>query len=105
MKIINENFKGGWFIGDFDPTAFNTKDFEVSYKIHKQNEIWPAHYHKIATEINYLIKGTMIIQGKTLIAGNVFIIYPYEIADPIFIEDCEMIVVKIPSTNEDKFNI
>ena len=47
----------------------------------------------------------MIIQGKELISGNVFIISPYEIADPIFIEDCELIVVKIPSIKTDKFNI
>ncbi len=105
MKIINEKFEGGWFIGNFEPTSFNTTDFEVCYKFHKRNETWPAHYHKIATEINYLIKGKMIIQGKELISGNVFIISPYEIADPIFIEDCELIVVKIPSIKTDKFNI
>ena len=27
MKILNfQNMKGGWFIGDFEPTAYKTKD-------------------------------------------------------------------------------
>ena len=33
MKIFNfKKMKGGWFVGDFLPTAFKTKNFEVSYK-------------------------------------------------------------------------
>lgn len=105
MRIIQENFTGGWFIGDFNPSAYKTKDFEVCYKIHEQYEKWPIHYHKIATEINYLMKGKMMIQGKQLNAGDVFIIEPNEIADPIFQERCEIIVVKVPSVKDDKYTI
>lgn len=105
MKIIKESFVGGWFVGDFEPTAYKTKDFEVCYKIHDQNEKWPSHYHKIATEINYLMKGKMIIQGKELVAGDVFIIEKNEVADPIFVEKCEIIVIKIPSVKNDKYNV
>jgi len=105
MKIIKEKFIGGWFIGNFEPTAFLTKEFEVCYKIHKKNEKWPPHYHKMATEINYLMKGRMIIQGKELISGDVFIIDAGEIANPIFLEKCELIVVKIPSVINDKYNV
>jgi len=105
MKIIKENFIDGWFIGDFNTSVFRTKDFEVCYKIHEKNEIWPKHYHKIATEINYLMKGKMIIQNKELIVGDVFIIYPEEVADPIFVERCELIVIKIPSVINDKYNV
>ena len=36
--------KGGWFVGDFLPTAFKTKNFEVSYKLHKKNE--PKNFSK-----------------------------------------------------------
>ena len=46
----------------------------------------------------------MILQGKKLISGDIFILKPYEIADPEFLEDCEMIAVKTPSKN-DKIDI
>ena len=101
MKIYNyEEMKGGWFVGDFTPTAYNTSEFEVSYKIHPKNEKWDIHYHHTVTEINLIIRGKMIIQGKELTKGDIFILEPYEIADPSFIEDTEIICIKNKSIND-----
>ena len=96
------NMIGGWFVGDFEPTAYRTEDFEVSYKIHPKNEVWDVHYHKEADEINFLIKGKMIIQGKEMKGGDIFVIKKYEIADPDFIEDCHIVCVKTKSVKGDK---
>ena len=96
------NMTGGWFVGDFEPTCYKTSNFEICYKIHKKGEVWDTHYHKVGTEINYLIKGEMKIQNKILKSGDIFILYPFEIADPIFIEDCEIIIIKTPSVKNDK---
>jgi len=92
-------------VGDFEPTAYRTKEFEVCLKRHAKGERWPKHYHKAATEINYLIRGTMSIQGQMLNLGDVFILEPGEIADPIFFEDCELIVIKTPSLQGDKYEV
>lgn len=100
-----EDMVGGWFVGDFEPSVFKTKDFEVGYKIHKQGEEWPVHYHKVAKEITYLVKGKMIIGDKLLTSGDVFTIFPYEIANPYFLEDCEVIVIKTPSVPGDKYEV
>jgi len=106
MKIDKiKDFQGGWFIGNFEPSIYKTNLFEVCYKQHFKNEKWPKHYHKKATEINYLINGSMTIQGIQLNKGDIFTIYPNEIADPIFLEDCELIVIKMPSIKDDKYNI
>lgn len=100
-----EEFKDGWFIGNFDPAAFKTEHFEVCYKKHHKGEKWDTHYHKQSTEINLLIEGQMMIQGKKIKSGDVFILYPYEIADPVFLEDCQIIIVKTPSNTKDKYII
>ena len=100
-----EEMYEGWFIGDFEPSVCKTKDFEVCYKIHEKDEKWPVHYHKIATEINYLIRGKMTIQNTELVAGDIFTLAPGEIADPIFHERCELIVVKTPSVKGDKYEV
>lgn len=106
VKIIkSKKWKDGWFIGDFKPTVFNTKQFEVCYKTHPKGERWPEHFHKIATEINYMIRGKMTIKGKTILPGDILIINPGEAADPKFLEDCELICVKIPSVKNDKYEI
>ena len=45
----------------------------------------------------------MKLQDKILKAGDIFIMPPYEIADPEFLQDCELVVVKTPSIKNDKF--
>lgn len=106
MKITRiEDYTRGWFLGDFEPSCFKTKDFEAGLLSHEKGEHWPAHYHKISTEINLLIEGEMTICGKSLTKGDLFIIEPGEIADPIFLTDCKLVVIKTPSIPTDKFII
>jgi hypothetical protein len=99
------NMKGGWFIGDFEPSIERRQDFEVGYKLHRKGEAWPKHIHKIATEITVLLRGKMQIMGQILESGTIFAIYPHEVADPEFLEDCEMIIIKFPSVIGDKYEV
>ena len=92
--------KEGWFVGAFEPTAYHTDKFEVNYRIHPCGQKWDTHYHTKVTEINLLIKGKMVIQDKELTTGDIFIIEPWEITNPVFLEDCEIICVKTPSKND-----
>jgi len=106
MDILKgKDMIGGWFVGDFEPTAYKTKDFEVSYKTHPKGEIWDNHYHKVATEINYLIRGKMNLSGTALEEGDIFVLHPGEVAVPEFLTDCELVVVKTPSIKGDKYII
>lgn len=105
MKVLDSLYAeivGGWFIGDFEPSAYRTKDFEVCYKIHPQGEKWPAHKHEESIEINYLIIGKMTINEVYLEAPTIFILEKGEVAKPEFLEDCELIVVRVPSVPGDK---
>jgi len=97
-----EDMIGGWYIGDFIPSAYQTNNFEVSFKVHPKNQIWDTHYHEKITEINLLVSGRMVLQGKELVKGDIFILNPYEVADPNFLEDCEIVCVKIPGIKNDK---
>ena len=104
MKLFKLNdMKSGWFIGDFEPTAYSTKDFEVSYRVHPKGQKWDTHYHKKATEINLLVSGQMMLQDKILVGGDIFILEPFEIAAPVFLEDCTILCVKTPSEISDKY--
>ena len=101
MKVDRiENMVGGWFIGNFEPTAYKTEQFEVSYKLHPKGQNWDVHYHTDVTEINYVIRGRMVLQNTELKTGDIFTLNPYEIADPEFLEDTEIICVKTPSMND-----
>lgn len=107
MKIFSmKDMIGGWFVGNFSPTAYKTENFEVSVKLHPKNEKWDFHYHTEVTEINYIIRGSMKLQNKELKSGDIFVLEPFEIADPEFLEDCEIVCVKTKSVNDKvKFKI
>lgn len=101
MKIFNiKDMIGGWFVGNFIPVAYKTENFEVSYKLHPKGEKWDFHYHTEVTEVNYLVRGKMLLQNKELNTNDIFVIEPYEIADPTFLEDCEIVCVKTKSIND-----
>jgi len=100
-----KDYVRGWFIGNFEPSILKTKHFEVGLLTHNKGEYWAPHYHKESVEYNVLVTGKMTVQGKVLNSGDVFIFQKGEIADPVFHEDCTLVVVKVPSIPYDKFEI
>lgn len=98
---MNDMFRG-WYVGNFEPSAYKTKDFEAGYLLHKKGEQWDVHYHKYMTEVNFLVKGKMILNDIELNEGDIFLIDKNEIACPIFLEDCYIFVLKVPSVVGDK---
>ena len=94
--------KRGWFIGDFSPSILRTKKFEVGFISHKKNETWEAHFHKRSIEYNLLVKGKMKVNGKILNKGDIFVFEKGEVCNPIFLKNCELVVVKVPSIPNDK---
>ena len=104
MKITKlTDYTRGWIIGNFTPSLIKTKQFEVGILSHTKGEDWPEHYHQVATEYNVLIDGSMTVNGVALNKGDVFVIEKNEISKPIFLEDCTVLVVKIPSVIGDKY--
>ena len=45
-KFKMSDMKGGWFVGDFEPSVLRTKNFEVGYHTHKKGDDTSNHYHK-----------------------------------------------------------
>lgn len=93
----------GWFIGNFEPTAYKTNDCEVAYKKYIKGSYEEKHYHKIATEITLIAKGKVIMFDKEYNEGNIIIVEPGDITDFRALEDTETIVIKIPGVNNDKY--
>jgi len=104
MEIFDPNsMYRGWFAGAFAPTAYKTNLFEVGVLTHKAGEFWAPHYHKECDEINYLLEGEMTLNGISLVAPVIFVIYKNEIAEPTFLTDCKIVVIKTPSVPGDKY--
>ena len=103
MKILRiEDMKKGWFIGDFEPSVLKTKDFEVGVVSRPKGPEKP-HYHAIATEYNLVISGSFNLNNKELKTGDIFVIHPGEVVNPVFYEDTKILSIKVPSVIGDKY--
>ena len=49
--------------------------------------------------------GELTVQNTLLVAGDIFVLEPGEIADPIFHKDCTIVCVKTPCVKDDKYVI
>ena len=98
-------FIRGWFIGDFDKCIKRVKEYEIGLLKHARDEKWRFHYHKVSTEFNFLLTGKMLLNGVLMEENNLFILKPNQIACPIFLTDCEILCIKIPSVPGDKYLI
>ncbi len=104
MKVahIDEMVKG-WIIGDFDPSLFITKHFEVAVKEYKKGDYEESHHHKIATEFTVIIDGSAEMSGKAYHSGDIIKIEPYQSTDFRALTDLKTVVIKTPSVKNDKY--
>lgn len=104
MKVENiGNMKGGWFIGNFEPSLLKTNDCEVAVKSYKKGDKEGKHYHKIATEYTVVIKGKVKMFGNVYEEGDIIVVEPGEATAFEALEDTMNAVVKIPGVNNDKY--
>lgn len=104
MKIDNiKNMKHGWIVGEFDPSV-ESCSFEVGHHFHAKGAVGQNHYHKLSKEINYVLRGKMMINGKVMTTGQIFVLEPYEIScDVTFLEDTDLVVIRTKSIPGDKY--
>jgi len=99
---LNEMIKG-WFVGDFNPTLFATKDFEVAVKNYKSGETEAEHFHKMATEITVVVSGRVEMCNRIWGEGSIIKLLPGEATSFLALEDAVTVVVKTPSVIGDKY--
>ena len=92
----------GWFIGDFDGAVWRNKDFEVTYQKNPRSQT-ASHIHKIAHEITLVISGRQICNGQMFEAGDICILEPGDISQIEYLEETEVITIKVPSIPSDKY--
>jgi len=105
-KILNlRDMTGGWFVGDFEPTAFQTAEAEVAVKAYASGDAEETHVHRVATELTLVVSGTVEMCGHTLCAGDIIVLEPGEATGFRALTDAVTVVVKVPSVAGDKYPV
>lgn len=94
---------GGWFAGDFSPTALRTPAGEVGVKTYGKGETNALHHHRVGTEVTLVLSGRARMGDATLGAGDIIVLDPPEASDFEALEDCTVVVFKTPSVPGDKY--
>ena len=104
MKVskLDEFFKG-WVVGNFEPSLFQTDDFEVAVKHYDCGDYEEKHYHKVATEITIIGEGMVQMNGVTYTKGDIITIEPGEATDFKVLHPTITTVIKFPCVKGDKY--
>ena len=102
-KFELKDFTGGWFVGNFSPSLFETDKFEVAVKNYTAGSLEKRHLHKIATEFTLIVSGKVVMNGEQFGNGDIIRISPGEDTDFEALTDVTTVVVKIPSVKNDKY--
>ena len=95
----------GWYIGNFEPAIFKSKDIEVCHQTTEKGYTDP-HYHTKCTEILLVTRGKAILSGKKIKKGDIVVIDKGEINDLLVISKKFTVVgVKIPAGGNDKVRV
>jgi hypothetical protein len=93
---------GGWFAGNFEPSILKSEHFEACVKNYPKGATEPSHFQLTASEITVIISGTARMGNRTLIAGDIILLEPMEIADFEALTDVSLVALKTPSLPDDK---
>jgi quercetin dioxygenase-like cupin family protein len=105
MKKFKHSESGdrGWFVGQFEKAVFKTNACEVAYQENFAGEYCAPHTHRIATEINLITRGRVIMSGQEFGAGDIIIMEPGDVCECRYLEDTYTVVVKVPGVLDDKY--
>lgn len=93
----------GWFVGNFEPTAFSTTAAEVAFKSYVAGDSEPMHVHRVATEITCVVSGEIEMAGERMGPGDIAVLDPGEASDFRAVTAATLIAVKVPGASDDKF--
>jgi len=96
---------GGWYVGQCEKAIFRTDKFEVAHAFNAKDDISAKHYHKVATEINLITSGQVLVNGDLIQAGEGFVFEPGETCECRYLEDTYTLVIKTPSVPGDKYYV
>lgn len=94
---------GGWFVGDFKPTALATGVAEVAVKSYVAGDSEARHHHRVATEVTLVLSGTARFNETVVDTGQIATIPPGESVAFKAVTDVVTVVVKVPSVAGDKY--
>ena len=95
-------FENGWIIGNFNPSIFHNREFEIAVKRYNTGETEHKHFQKTATEVTFVVSGKIRMNEEILVGNQIIELSPSEEYDFEALEKTVLVCIKYPSLPEDK---
>jgi anti-sigma factor ChrR (cupin superfamily) len=96
------DMRGGWFVGQFEPTVLKLPECEVAVKRYRAGDHEPTHVHRLAVELTLIVSGRVTMNGEAFGEGDIVELAAGEPCEFRVLEDAITVVVKSPSVPSDK---
>lgn len=106
MKHYNfKTMRGGWFVGDFYPTALNWQGGEISIKHFPKNHVEVSYCHENARKFYVVLKGALYFDGQVAKKMQIVEILPGENVELIVKENSVVLLAVVGDREFTRFNI
>lgn len=97
------DYTKGWVIGNFEPSLFKNKDVEISIKKYIKGDYEISHTHHISLEYTIIVIGKVLMNNIEYTTNDIIKINQGEYTDFKVLEDTITVVIKTPSSINDKY--
>lgn len=95
----------GFFVGDFEPTAYRTKNVELAIKGITKGTLDAGYYREKDTELICILDGKIESKGGTYKEGDILVIKSGEMVELFAAENSRILIVKFPGTKGDVHSV
>lgn len=100
---LSRDFVDGVLIGRHPfPSIFTSDAVEVAIQSRQKGNKEDNHYHKTVIQYNCIVKGKVSVDGHILSDGDIFVQERHDKADYEFLEDTDLLIIRLPSISGDK---
>lgn len=94
----------GWFVGDFEPSAYRTNDAEAGIRVLEKGYCEQAHYHRSAVKVIAILNGRIRMFNREWTEDDVVVFEPGggDITSIEALQDSQIVVLMLPGIKNDK---
>lgn len=92
----------GWFVGNFEPTAYETNDVEAAVRVLEKGYCEQRHLHRVAAKVIVVLSGRLRMFEKEWVEEDIIVMEPGDISSIEALETSRIVMMTLPGIKNDK---
>ena len=92
----------GWFVGDFEPSAYRTNEAEAGIRLLEAGYCEQAHYHRTSVKVIAVLAGKLRMFHREWLEDDIVVFEPGDISSIEALQDSKIVMLLLPGIKNDK---